>query len=75
LISPKAHDDSIMRLFSATVTLALAGRSTDFSRCVKKPRWSSSSHDKAMHDSGFAGRLDFNQRTRKVPVKTGTTTG
>ena len=28
-----------------------------------------------MPDSEFTGRLDFNQHTRKVPVKTGTTTG
>ncbi|HPN40935.1 MAG TPA: hypothetical protein PKX36_05330, partial [Candidatus Cloacimonadota bacterium] len=25
--------------------------------------WSSSGHDKAIHDSEFAGRLDFNQYT------------
>ena len=114
----------------STVTLALAGRSTDFSRCVPccqqasekaektektearltmrnavvvtryalpvmrshactdhtklcsamstpshspqvRPgsdficttRWSSSGHDKSIHDSEFAGRLDFNQCT------------
>ena len=28
-----------------------------------EPRWSSSGHDKAIHDNEFAGRLDFNQCT------------
>jgi len=29
-------------------------------------RWSSSGHDKGMHDNEFAGRLDFNQYTREI---------
>ena len=33
-----------------------------------EPRWSSSGHDKAMHDNEFAGRLDFNQHTREINV-------
>jgi len=28
-----------------------------------EPRWSSSGHDKSIHGSEFAGRLDFNQYT------------
>jgi len=34
----------------------------------KWSRWSSSGHDKAMHDNEFAGRLDFNQHTREINV-------
>ena len=33
----------------------------------KTPRWSSSGHDKSIHDSEFAGRLDFNQHTEGIP--------
>ena len=50
------------------VTLALAGRSTDFSRCVTTSRWSSSGHDKSIYGSEFTGRLDFNQYTREISV-------
>ena len=50
------------------VTLALAGRSTDFSRCVTRFRWSSSGQDKSIYGSEFTGRLDFNQYTREISV-------
>ena len=30
------------------------------------PRWSSSGHDKCIHDNEFTGRLDFNQYTRET---------
>ena len=31
--------------------------------CPFSPRWSSSGHDKDIHDNEIAGRLDFNQYT------------
>ena len=34
------------------------------------PRWSSSGHDKSIHGSEFAGRLDFNQHTRRKTCTT-----
>ena len=36
------------------------------SRRLTLPRWSSSGHDKGMHDNEFTGRLDFNQYTREI---------
>ncbi len=51
-------------------------RNTDLRACAKNsrnqrltlPRWSSSGHDKGMHNNEFAGSLDFNQHTREINV-------
>ena len=52
----------------ASVTISLGHHKTlkpynSKTQRLTLPRWSSSGHDKGIHDNEFAGRLDFNQDT------------